>query len=84
MGFVFVFVFVFAATTYKHRARFIFKNFLFFFFFFKKFIYFLIEGYLLYSILLFSVKYQPESAIGVPYVPSLLNLPPISLPIPPF
>ena len=34
-------------------------------FYFEKFIYFLIEGYLLHRILLFSVKPQHESAIGV-------------------
>ena len=46
--------------------------------FFFKFL--LIEGYLLYRILLFSVKPQHESAIRYTYVPSLLNLPPISHP----
>ena len=51
---------------------------------FFKLIYLLIEGLLLYRILLFSVKPQHESAIGIPYIPSLLNLPLISLPIPPF
>ena len=35
---------------------------------------------MLYRILLFSVKPQHESATGYTYVPSLLNLPPISLP----
>ena len=46
--------------------------------------YFFIEGYLLYRILLFSVKPQHESAIGIHNIPSLLDHPPISLPIPPF
>ena len=57
---------------------------LFFPHFFSFLIYFLIEGYLIYRILLFSVKPQHESAIGVYiYIPSLWNLPPVSLPIPP-
>ena len=48
--------------------------------------FFLIEGQLLYRILLFSVKPQHESAVGLciyTHIPSLLTLPPISLPIPP-
>ena len=49
---------------------------------FFKLIYFFIEGLLLYRILLFSVKPQHESAIGLHIMLSLLNLPPISLPIP--
>ena len=40
------------------------------------FIYFT-EGKLFYRILLFSVKRQHESAIGVHMSPSLLNLPPM-------
>ena len=40
---------------------------------------------ILYGILWFSVTHQQESAIdSFTHVPSLQNLPPISLPIPPF
>ena len=42
-----------------------------------------IEGELLYRILLFSVKPQHESAIGIHMSPSHLKLPPISRPSPP-
>ena len=55
----------------------------FFFFTLKKFIYFLIGGYLLYKIMLVSAIQQHESAIGIHVPPSLLKLPPIALPIPP-
>ena len=41
-----------------------------------------VEGSLLYRIFLFSVKPQHESAIDI-HIPSLLNLPPISIPTPP-
>ena len=41
-----------------------------------------IARYLLYSVVLVSAIHQHESATGI-YVPSLLNLPPISHPIPP-
>ena len=50
--------------------------------FFFLFIYFLIEGELLYRILLFSVRPQHESSIGIIY-PLPFELPPISLPTPP-
>ena len=43
---------------------------------------FFIARYLLYNIVLVSAIHQHESATGI-YVPCLLNLPPISHPIPP-
>ena len=53
-----------------------------FFFNLKKSLLFLIEGKLFYSIVLVSTKYQHESAMSIYiYVPSLLKLPPTSLPI---
>ena len=50
----------------------------------KKFIYFLIEEWLLYRILLFSVKPQHESAMGIhTYILSSMNPPPVLFPIQP-
>ena len=53
------------------------------FFFFKNLFIFLIEGLLLYRILLVSAKQQREPAIDIPMSSSLMNLCPVSLPIPP-